>query len=551
MRIAAAVLVALLVLPVHAQSLSETVEVRVLEIEAVVLDRAGNTVDGLGRGDFEVKLDGKPAEVTNFFRVRRGGIAQSAGVPEAAAGEKVLPAVQMESRLVVVFDDFHLRQAGRKRALDALRRYVQSSSDEGMTFMILRWNGAMSVRLGPTKDRNAVLRAIEKLEREPSTLLGADTERRRIIERINEVIDQRIQPDQKAVLAQEAMVQVVHYAEEQRRKTEMTLNALSELASVVGGIAGRKVVLYVAEALPQQPGTELLAYAREAFRRNPIQGFNLQKVTGGNDLDDLRLDVTAAIKETAARAQSSGTVFSTLDPGGLRGLDQSLDTASTLGYGSMNNTFVRANDSAGLRIVAAETGGRFIGNENNLDRAIAVLTDDVSSYYSLGVRAPEGRAADIEVKVRGRDDLRVLAARRRDLRTQDEVVASAIRARLYTREQTNPLDARVFMGTAWPEAGKCVAPVHVVVPAEKLTFLPNVQGLQRGQLQIHAIALDGERESPVRSKRKPIATGAPVEDSLVFGFQPRRYVLSIAVLDGISGETSYLQTEFDATICGK
>ncbi|HKR66942.1 MAG TPA: hypothetical protein VJZ00_24660, partial [Thermoanaerobaculia bacterium] len=309
--------------------------------------------------------------------------------------------------------------------------------------------------------------------------------------------------------------------------------------------------LYVAEALPQQPGSEILAYAREAFRRNPIQGFDLKRITGGNELDDLRLDVTRAIRETASHAQSTGTVISTLDPAGLRGVEQGLDVGSLLGYGSMNAAFVRANDSAGMRMVAAETGGRFIGNENDLDHAIAVLTDDVSTYYSLGVRAVDKRSADIEVKVRGRDDLRVLAARRRDLRTQDEVVGSAIRARLYTREQTNPLAARVFMGTAWPEGGKCVAPVQVVVPAEKMTFVPNLQGLQRGQLEVHAMALDGDRESPVRTKRKPIASGAPVEESLVFGFQPRRYVLSLAVVDGVSGEVSYLQTEFDASICGR
>ncbi|HKR64972.1 MAG TPA: hypothetical protein VJZ00_14660, partial [Thermoanaerobaculia bacterium] len=246
MRILAAVMLTLLVVlyavavgPAHAQTLSETVEVRVLEIEAVVLDRNGKPVEGLTRDDFEVKLDGKPADVTNFFRVRRGVIGSS-NATERAAGEKVVPAMQSESRLVVVFDDFHLRQASRKRALDALRRYIESSHDDGISFMLLRWNGSMSVRLSPTKDRQSMLRAIEKLERESSTLLGADTERRRIIERINYIIDVRMQPEQKAVLAQEAMVQAVHFAEEQRRKTESSLDALSELASVVGGIAGRK-----------------------------------------------------------------------------------------------------------------------------------------------------------------------------------------------------------------------------------------------------------------------------------------------------------------------
>src|SRR5688572_16175122 len=62
----------LLSLPLSGQTLSETVEVHVLEVEAVVLDRAGNPVRGLTRADFEVTVAGEPVDVTNFYAVDGG-----------------------------------------------------------------------------------------------------------------------------------------------------------------------------------------------------------------------------------------------------------------------------------------------------------------------------------------------------------------------------------------------------------------------------------------------------------------------------------------------
>src|SRR5687767_5779620 len=167
-----------------AQTLSETFEVHVLEVEAVVLDRAGNPVRGLTRSDFEVKIDGKPVEISNFYAVDRGGIVDE--TPDAA-GESESDH-RIPTRLVVVFDDLHLRQAGRKRALDALKTYVQSSMDERATVMIIRWNGSMKTRVESSGDPQALIRAIGQMERETSLMLHADPDRRQVLRQIDDVI---------------------------------------------------------------------------------------------------------------------------------------------------------------------------------------------------------------------------------------------------------------------------------------------------------------------------------------------------------------------------
>jgi VWFA-related protein len=359
MRIPAAVVCVLLTFPLAAQPLTESVEVHVLEVEAVVLDRAGKTVDGLTRGDFEVSIDGKRAEITNFYRVRRGAIESGAALP---SGEKILPAAKTESRLIVVLDDLHLRQAPRNRALAALRKYVETSLDDSTSVMILRWNGSLAVRMNASKERSKILGEIAQLEREPATMIRTDIERRRIMQTVHDALEAPKFPKDSTRVAAMAMHYAVMFATDEGRVVERTAAALGELVSMAAGLPGRKVVLYVSESLQVHPGAAMMAYVRESLR-DRISGFDVEVHPGGNVLDDLRFDQTRAFQDLVQRAQSAGVIFSALDPGGLRAESTSFETSS-LGFAPVGTTAARANETAGMRIVSAETGGRFIGNEN-------------------------------------------------------------------------------------------------------------------------------------------------------------------------------------------
>src|SRR5688500_1511078 len=93
------VLSILLAWPAAAQ-VAETLEVNVTELEAVVLDKSGKPVEGLTREDFEVRVGGKPVELTNFFAVRKG-----VTVEEESSAATALP-----TRLFIFIDERHLRQ---------------------------------------------------------------------------------------------------------------------------------------------------------------------------------------------------------------------------------------------------------------------------------------------------------------------------------------------------------------------------------------------------------------------------------------------------------
>lgn len=530
----------------------ESIEVHVLELEAVVLDQKGKPVDDLTRDDFEVLLDGKPVAVSNFYAVRRGSIVDERRERGFAATAGTKYDSETTARLIVIFDEMHLTPTARTRALAALRRYLDTPDAARVSTSILRWDNAMTLVAKPTRDRGELLRAVDQLEKTAAPeALRSRVERERLMRDIDEVAAGGGRQDFNRVTRAEMSLRSVEmYAVQQAGITERTLRATHDLLTMAAGLDGRKVVLYVSEGMPMQPGIEMFDYAASVFLKTGIagSGVSLDKLQGGSGAETRR-NHTRDFEALADRAQRSGVVFSALDPGGIRGLEGTGPEVRE-SVGRINSLLVRENDSAGLRLVAAQTGGRFITNENNLDRAISVLTGDVSTYYSLGVQPPEKRRKeiDVQIRVRNRPGVRVLTSRNRAITSRAEAVSSGVRARLYSREQDNPLQARAFLGSAWPDGKRCVAPVQVVVPADALTVIDG-----KAQIELYAIALDeGEQESPVRTIQRTVSVkaGETINESITFGFQPRRYLVSLAIVDVMSGETSYLLTDVDAKVCG-
>src|SRR5437764_15438931 len=53
-----------------AQQAAESIEVRVVNVDVVVRDRAGKPVTGLTKADFEIFENGQKREITNLYEVR-------------------------------------------------------------------------------------------------------------------------------------------------------------------------------------------------------------------------------------------------------------------------------------------------------------------------------------------------------------------------------------------------------------------------------------------------------------------------------------------------
>ena len=572
-RVLTAVFATLLAATALAQHVAETVEVNVLEVEAAVVDRQGKAVEGLTRDDFEVYLDGRRATISNFYAVKRG--IAPAGDPAAAVAEAAAEATSVPTRLVVFIDDLHLRRRGKKRATEALRAYVEKL-EPSATVTLVVWNGSLQVRVPATSDRAQLTRALAAIDREPPLGTRYDSDRRSMLRTIDVVADKSTQPKVQAGGNEEDLPgrgnqvkgdnelerpemlrqQVLAFAETYASETRKTIDALGQSIDSLKGVDGRKVLLYVSEGLPLRPAAEVLDYWSRLLQNGRMQGANEEpmdeylRTFSARPSEAMQFDLTPRFLTLVQAAQGARVIVSSIDPGGVRGLDDTgVADESRMNPTRMDSSLGRDNERSGVRMVAEETGGRYFADDNDLTAAMGALADQLSTYYSLGVQAPQVNAdMTVRVFVRNRKDVRVLAARRHHSELREETVAASVRARLYSREAVNPLDVRLLAGAAWPDGRRCRVPLQVMIPAGKLAL---VNG--KARYSIRAVVLDGQnRESKVQTLVRHVAAtaDAPVRDSVALGLLPTHYVVSIAVVDEETGETSYIQTALDTTVCG-
>jgi hypothetical protein len=94
--------------PAEIPVIGETIDVRVVNVEAVVTDASGKVVRGLAARDFRLLVDGREVPVEYFTEVEEGtsvapGGAAAASTAPVSAGEEV-----GRSYLIYVDDSFSL-----------------------------------------------------------------------------------------------------------------------------------------------------------------------------------------------------------------------------------------------------------------------------------------------------------------------------------------------------------------------------------------------------------------------------------------------------------
>ena len=89
------------------EGFSETIDVRVIDVQAVVTGRGGERVRGLKAGDFRLLVDGKEVPVDFFTEVADGAAtpASPGGSAEGQAAEVPAPVQGVVGRSVLIFVD--------------------------------------------------------------------------------------------------------------------------------------------------------------------------------------------------------------------------------------------------------------------------------------------------------------------------------------------------------------------------------------------------------------------------------------------------------------
>lgn len=414
--------------------LTEVVEVRVTNIDVVVTDERGARVHGLTKDDFAV-YDGDTAqEITNFSEFaaaasRRSAPAMPATSASTAVGDDVPP-----RHIVIFFDNLSTNTQDRKRVATALAELIRDLRpvDDAM---IVSWNRSLSIVVPPTSDRAALEAGLSKAAREIS-LRGAAMFG----------TGQRIDPAEQRIMARRQK----HEAFADQSASVAALNAiLSRLA----GLDGRKALILISTGFSFRPGGE------ETPDVDDDQLWELENVPAPELLRSL-----------TTTANAIGIPIYSMHTGGLQSGMSAGDAAPGMMMGR-----IRAIGKSidGLTYLSARTGGLVAANTAGFRTAVARISEDLSTYYSIGYRSTVTRNdRDRRIRVVTRDDRYAVRARSSAVaRSFESELSNRVIAALLFKPDHNQLNISAsIVGNERKKRNELSLPVDVQIPLAGLTF---------------------------------------------------------------------------------
>lgn len=145
------------------QVFDETIDVRVVNVEAVVTNRGGERVRGLKAGDFRLLVDGREMPVEYFAEVAEGGAVSASG-----SGGPVTPGEAVGCNYLVFIDESISIQSQRDDLLKKLKLDLNLLRPADR-MAVLAFDGLHIDILAPwTQDATALAAALDKARQRPT-----------------------------------------------------------------------------------------------------------------------------------------------------------------------------------------------------------------------------------------------------------------------------------------------------------------------------------------------------------------------------------------------
>lgn len=350
-------------------------------------------------------VDGQPQEISLFESVFTGGRNEGSTLRAARDNKPSQPATgepqeSIRGRTVIFFiNDLHLSPSSIARTNKSITNFINKMMGPEDQVAITSASGQIGFLQQLTDNRAVLHAALDRVKIVPGS--SRDGERPYMSDYAAYLIVEKndralfnyfVDATMKANGMPEPMRPVAEAQTEQRSRRLVVQgdfiikNALSSLANLMNATA-------------KLPGRKLVFFVSEGFVPN---------FTGS--------DFTTMIRRATSSAARSGVVIYSLDPRGLF-VDSMFDAGSGGGF---DPTGVFQNRMSGersftqepLHALAADTGGRALLNNNDLEDQLRKGLDETSRYYLLAWRpVNEAQRASnfskIKVTVAGRPELKV------------------------------------------------------------------------------------------------------------------------------------------------
>jgi len=394
--------VALLVIgfAVRAQ-VAERLTVNLVEVPVNVIDRDGNPVRGLTAANFELTDEGKKQTVTAFDSI------DFAAKESVSAISPLNPNARRS--FMLLFDLGYSSPKSLLRARDAARTFVEKNVKprDVVAVATLDRDRGFHLVTSFTPDRQLIAAAIDQpalfKSSDPLQIANASLEKildeSRPLDLPGDVTKSSDDNGAKAARADarlnfsEAARDInraaVRQSEEYLRgKVQKQIETLSNLASMLSVIPGRKHVVLLSEGFDAKYVTGRDVHQGTSKENDDVLHGDAWKVDS-----DARFGTSAATKvldDMAKLFRGSDVVLDAIDIQGVR-VDNDIRTAGARTENDIPTSSRSVNNSDGLSVLALPTGGMVFRNSNDLGTNFDRLMRGQNVVYVLGFQASSSK----------------------------------------------------------------------------------------------------------------------------------------------------------------
>jgi VWFA-related protein len=373
-----------------------------VEVDVVVVDKAGNPIHGLTRDEFVVTDRKRPQTIETFQEVRHEHEAETPTLPVTARPDVASNTISRTGRLVVlVLDDLHTFR-GRSDTVKTIARKVVMDLGPESSMALIQTGGEHSVEV--TDDRARLLDAIDKFQG------------RRLYRRPIAACDPQFIP------ISEAGTPTGQGCDQMEFGWDLEFyGALQGAARILGGNDHRrKAFVLVSENLAKDltglfqlsvPAGTAIDASSAFLSGGGAEALAAVPTQPANQHDNALLDMMEALRR-------GGVAVYSIDPRGEISSQKLMEECvpvwggiddPCLGGSSLPDWYAWPRQAQhGLEIMSEASGGFAVVNSNDFTSGIDKILSDLDNYYLLGFTTTDMKSTGyrpLDVRVKDRPDL--------------------------------------------------------------------------------------------------------------------------------------------------
>ncbi|MCH9650424.1 MAG: VWA domain-containing protein [Deltaproteobacteria bacterium] len=485
----------------------EVIEVRVVNLEAVVTDRDGIRISGLQPEDFELEVDGEVTAIEFFSEVLGGTAveAKSAGAvtsyPNLSAGEPV------GTSYLLFIDEYFTLARDRNAVLDALIEELALVGPEDRMAVVAYTGHRLEMLTSWSTSVSELARVLKEATRRSTDGMRRITDLRSYRSNRADFAGDRFVSDQSST--DRLDIDEERYAAEVASQVSRVVDAAAATLRGFANPPGRKVMLLLSGGWPFHPA-EFAIGSRARF-------ISSSGIDGGEELFRPLSDTANRLGYTLYPVDGPGLSTEVDNADFVRGQGQAVG-------GFEDTAFIREqNFHDSLGYLAQATGGRVLLNSARLD-SLSKAAEDTRSFYWLGFSpkwSGDDETHNISIRVRGRKWKVRSRASFQDLSRQSQITHMVESSLLFgNAPSSRPLEIEVGKGKR-AGIGKVEVSLNVRFPAGEIVFLPQENG-HVAQLELRVVVINqtGEHsEIPVIPLQ--LVLPQPPKEDLILGYSTK------------------------------